>query len=83
MLELHIHGRPLLLQLLLLLLVPLFLDAVLLCQLTELYLIKSHVPVDDLHIFHLLLHGVVGDDQSLWAAFLDAFKPILLDQLPG
>ena len=83
LLELHVHGRPLLLQLLLLLLVALFLDAVLLCQLTEFDLIKGHVPIDGLHIFHLLLHGVVGDEKSLWAAFFNALKPILLNQLPG
>ena len=83
LLELNVHGCSLLLKLLLLLLIALFLNSVLLGQLSEFDLIEGHVPVDGLHILHLLLHGVVGDNKGLRAALLDALETILLDQLPG
>ena len=83
LLELNVHGCSLLLKLLLLLLIALFLNSVLLGQLSEFDLIEGHVPVDGLHILHLLLHGIVGDNKGLRAALLDALETILLDQLPG
>lgn len=81
--DLLVHGRPLLLEQLLLLLFALPSDAVLLCKLTELDFIEGHIPVDGLLILLLLFSRVVCNCKRLRSAFFDALETVLLDQLPG
>mmetsp|Transcript_14845 Transcript_14845/g.18586 ORF Transcript_14845/g.18586 Transcript_14845/m.18586 type:complete len:238 (-) Transcript_14845:1810-2523(-) len=78
-----VHSSALILQLLLLLLIAFFLNALLLGKLAEFDLVKGHVPVDGLRVLHLFLQRVVADHQGLWTPLFHTLKPILLDEGPG
>lgn len=64
-------------ELLLLLLVTFFRDALLLDELSELYLIEGLVPVDGLLILELFLRSVVGHDKRLRLGYVDTLEAIL------
>ena len=83
LLELLQHGRLLLFKLLLLDFVAFLCNSGLLCVFSILNFIKSHIPVNCLLVFKLLISRVVSNCHSFRTIGFHTIKPILLDELPG